>query len=99
MKIFIRKRAENQGGLPARDMMDHIPGQSQPIGFSIPVDYSIEGELLNEPIEVGKIVNVLRTKRNGVEELGKFTTSPVVSFTDNTIRTKNSIYDYFIERA
>jgi len=93
MRIRISKRAEVTGGLPARDMADHIPGQVQPAGFSIPVDYTIEGELLR-PITVNKCVMIARDTRNGVKMPGEFATSLVVELTDKTFRTRNSVYDF-----
>jgi hypothetical protein len=93
VKIRIQKRAEVTGGLPARDMADHIPGRVQPEGFSIPIDYTIEGDL-TETITVGKSVKVIRETRNGVKALGIFHTSPVTEVTDRTFRTLNSVYDF-----
>jgi len=45
-------------------------------------------------IEVGKSVFVDRTKRNGVEVRGVFTTSRVTEVGDNYFKTRNSLYLY-----
>lgn len=93
MRIRIHKRAEVSGGAPARDRYDHVDGHAQPEGFSLPLDYEIEGVLLGA-LTVGKPVSVLRDNRNGVKALGAFQTSPVTEVTDKTFRTRNSVYDY-----
>ena len=73
-QIYIEKLAEVPGGLPAIKMEEHIAGESQGDNYSIPVEYNLEGSLIYD-IEVGKNVIVERTKRNGEEVCGMFTTS------------------------
>jgi len=92
-QIYIEKLAEVPGGLPARNMDEHIDGQCQDDLHSIPIEYNLEGYLMYE-IEVGKSVFVDRTKRNGVEVRGVFTTSRVTEIGDNYFKTKNSVYSY-----
>ena len=58
---------------------------------SLPVDYYIEGWLLNS-ITVGQCVKALRDNRNGVKMPGYFITSPVTKITDTGFETLNSIY-------
>ena len=92
-QIYIEKLAEVKGGLPAIKMEEHIAGESQGDNYSIPVEYNLEGYLLYE-IEVGKNVIIDRTKRNGVEVRGVFTTSRVTEVGDKYFKTQNSVYQY-----
>ena len=92
-QIYIEKLAEVPGGLPAIKMEEHIAGESQGNNYSIPVEYNLEGYLLYE-IEVGKNVFIDRTKRNGVEVRGVFTTSRVTEVGDKYFKTQNSLYSY-----
>ena len=92
-QIYIEKLAEVPGGLPARNMDEHIDGQYQGDSHSIPVEYNLEG-ILSYDIEVGKSVVVGRTKRNGVEAYGVFTTSRVTEVGDKYFKTQNSVYSY-----
>lgn len=91
--IYIEKLAEVSGGLPARSMEEHIDGQYQGNSHSIPVEYNLEG-ILSFPIQVGEGVVVQRTKRNGVEAYGMFSTSRVTEVGDNYFKTLNSVYSY-----
>ena len=95
MAIRIRKIDVVEGGLPAIDSGKYVPGTDQTLKEhkSLPVQYEIEGELL-ENIEVGKSVQVFRTKRNGIEVGGMFTTSPVTSVNEKEFTTANSKYQY-----
>jgi len=92
-KIYIEKLAEVSGGLPARSMEEHIDGQYQGDSHSIPVEYNLEG-ILSFSIQVGEGVVVQRTKRNGVEAYGIFSTSRVTEVGDNYFKTLNSVYSY-----
>ena len=92
-QIYIEKLAEVTGGLPAIKMEEHIAGESQGDNYSIPIEYNVEGYLLYE-IEVGKNVFIDRTKRNGVEVRGVFTTSRVTEVGDKYFKTQNSVYSY-----
>ena len=91
--IYIEKLAEVSGGLPARSMEEHIDGQYQGNSHSIPVEYNLEG-ILSFPIQVGEGVVVQRTKRNGVEAYGIFSTSRVTEVGNNYFKTLNSVYSY-----
>ena len=93
-KIYIEKLAEVPGGLPARNMDEHIMGKPNYDNYSsIPIEYNLEGELSYD-IEVGKPVVVGRTKRNGVEAYGVFSTSTVTEVGNNYFKTRNSVYSY-----
>jgi hypothetical protein len=93
-KIYIEKLAEVPGGLPARSMDEHIMGKPNYDNYSsIPIEYNLEGELSYD-IEVGKPVVVGRTKRNGVEAYGVFSTSTVTEVGDKYFKTRNSLYLY-----
>jgi hypothetical protein len=93
-KIYIEKLAEVPGGLPARNMDEHIMGKPNYDNYSsIPIEYNLEG-VLSYDIEVGKSVVVGRTKRNGVEAYGVFSTSRVTEVGNNYFKTQNSVYSY-----
>ena len=95
MRIKIHKRSEVAGGLPARDPQDHIDGQAQPEAFSLPIEYTAEGDLLHG-IHIGEPVIIARDIRNGIMCLGLLETSCVTEVTETTFHTKNSVYDYFL---
>jgi len=90
--IYIEKLAEVPGGLPARNMDEHIMGKPND-NYSSILEYNLEG-VLSYDIEVGKPVVVGRTKRNGVEAYGMFNTSTVTEVGNNYFKTKNSVYSY-----
>jgi len=93
-KIYIEKLAEVPGGLPARSMDEHIMGKPNYDNYSsIPIEYNLEG-ILSFPIQVGEGVVVQRTKRNGVEAYGVFSTSRVTEVGNNYFKTSNSVYSY-----
>jgi hypothetical protein len=93
-KIYIEKLAEVPGGLPARSMDEHIMGKPNYDNYSsIPIEYNLEG-ILPFPIQVGESVTVQRTKRNGVEAYGVFSTSRVTEVGNNYFKTQNSVYSY-----
>ena len=93
-QIYIEKLAEVPGGLPARNMDEHIMGKPNYDNYSsIPIEYNLEG-VLSYDIEVGKPVVVGRTKRNGVEAYGVFSTSRVTEVGNNYFKTQNSVYSY-----
>lgn len=93
--IQIQKIAAVDGGLVPMEKDKYVPGTANNIleNKSLPIEYSIEGELLS-PIEVGKGVSVYRTKRNGVAATGYFQTSKITEVTENTFKTQNSVYTY-----
>lgn len=91
--IYIEKLAEVEGGLPARSMEDHEMGYPNRYDTSIPIEYNIEGYLLNE-IQVNESVMVNRIKRNGVHVSGVFSTSRVTEVGEKYFKTKNSVYIY-----
>jgi hypothetical protein len=92
-QIYIEKLAEVPGGLPARNMDEHIMGKPNDNYSSIPIEYNLEG-ILPFPIRVGESVTVQRTKRNGVEAYGVFSTSKVTEVGNNYFKTQNSVYSY-----
>jgi len=74
-----------------------IPGVG-PAGeedLSLPIDYSLVGELLND-IEYGKPIRVARRIRNGVETPGEFVTSTLkaidITAEGGVVCTQNSVY-------
>jgi hypothetical protein len=92
-KIYIEKLAEVEGGLAARQKHNHKDGRDHFDNYSLPIEYNLEGELIND-IEVGKSVVVSRTKRNGVDAYGTFKTSRVTDVGENYFKTQNSVYMY-----
>jgi hypothetical protein len=93
--IQIKKIAAVGGGLAPMEKDKYVPGTANNISEnkSLPIEYSIEGNLLH-PLEVGNVVFVARTKRNGIAANGYFQTSKITEVTDNTFKTQNSIYAY-----
>ena len=89
--IKIEKIDINPEGLPAAKDRDEYLSHSG--DKSLPVNYNIEGYLLSD-IKVGSSVIVQRTKRNGVESLGMFSSSTVLEMSDNSFVTRNSVYRY-----
>ena len=93
MRIRIKKHAAVEGGAPPAPIDHHIPGQSSAEGYSIPIDYCVEGELLRE-IKKGVPVLVNRDTRNGIKAPGLFHTSVVTFVSKTQFKTLNSVYDY-----
>ncbi len=91
MKVEIKKIAAVEGGLPAASKEEYIPGTGGVKGHSIPVEYSLTGNMPN-PLRVGECVFVMRETRNGIKCPGMFQTTPVTAITDAGFTTKNSIY-------
>jgi hypothetical protein len=91
--IYIEKLAQVEGGLPARSMDEHNMGKPNDNNTSIPIEYNLEGNLIYD-IKVGVGVIVERTKRNGVDAYGMFTTSRVTEVGDKYFKTQNSVYSY-----
>lgn len=76
--------------------IEHFDGR--PVGDGsggpITVGYTVEGYAAGFP-EIGKPFSIFRTKRNGVETEGIFTTSDVQDFTaESMIETRNSKYKF-----
>ena len=92
--IYIEKLAEVEGGLPARNKHNHRDGEDHFDNYSLPIEYNLEGYLLNDEIQVNKSVIVERIKRNGVKALGTFQTSRVIEVGDTYFKTQNSVYMY-----
>lgn len=76
--------------VPTPEFNNFVPGIDND-GVSLPIDYTVEGYLQND-VEIGKSVIMLRTKRNGVECPGLFTTSEVRELTSYGFNTLNSKY-------
>ncbi len=62
-------------------------------GYPIILDegYTVKGFLL-KPIKVGDNLLLMRTNRNGVEQLGMFTTSKILDIQDDVVQTANSYW-------
>lgn len=93
-RIHIEKVAEVKSGLPANPKGAHVPGEEQNENFSLPIEYWIEGTLIN-PIEVGNPVCIQRDNRNGIKIDGYFTSTNVTEVTTNQFKTQNSVYNYY----
>jgi hypothetical protein len=92
-RIRIQKLGEVVGALPAASKEEYVPGTHGVTGKSIPIEYTLEGTLVN-PLTVGESVIVLRETRNGVAATGLFQSSPVTLITNTSFYTANSVYDY-----
>lgn len=93
MRIRVSKVDEVSTGLPANPRGAHVDGQVQNENFSLPLEYTVEGNLIGK-IEVGKGVNIDRDTRNGVKMTGLFSTSIVTEITPTQFKTRNSVYNY-----
>lgn len=92
-KVQILKISEVAGTqFPAADNREWIQGGfNGKLHKSLPIAYTLKGILLND-IVVGEQVQVDRTERNGVKEVGSFVTSPVMKVTECGFATQNSVY-------
>ena len=70
-------------------------GSPTPDGYSLPIDYWVEGWIKDDPPKVGERLMMTRHIRNGVEAFGVFITSPIMFVSEDgmTFHTKNSIYE------
>jgi hypothetical protein len=83
---------------PTPDNSAYAPGKDNG-DVSVPVDYTVEGYLLNE-IQEGECARMDRRKRNGVEVDGTFQTSQIQHVStdlaqkgEGMFRTQNSVYE------
>lgn len=93
MRIRVQKIGVVAGGLPANDRAVHVDGQDQDANVSLPVEYTVEGELVGK-MQVGNSVVIARDTRNGVKVPGLFQTSTVTEVTATQFKTRNSVYNY-----
>lgn len=99
MKIRIEKIAKTADGLPPIPTTEHIPGLFQGNDYSLPIDYWVQGTLIfpiSGKVEVGNTVCIRRDLRNGIAVKGYTETTEVIEVTENTFKTKNSVYRYKI---
>lgn len=89
--VEVRKTQAVSDGLPAGDWATYKVGSADNPGVSLPVDYSLVGEL-RAPIRLGECVEVKRQSRNGFECPGDFISTPVVELGQGFFRTQNSVY-------
>jgi len=72
-----------------------LPGKINDPNFSLPLDYTVEGEL-TIPIKVGGTIFMKRTKRNGVKAEGVFMSSVITDVKTfkgtSVVTTRNSVY-------
>jgi hypothetical protein len=63
------------------------------IGYPMTLDegYTVEGFLLKE-IKIGDNLLLMRTNRNGVRQLGMFTTSKILDIQGDVVQTANSYW-------
>ena len=77
--------------LPSGDWETYVVGKDvENIGVSLPVEYTIEGYLVR--LEVGYPLIIKRTRRNGIDVEGDFSSSVIMGIEGNKIETMNSIY-------
>lgn len=93
VRVYLEKIATIEGGLPPIEWDKYTPGTNQPDGYSLPVEYNIEGIIYALP-RVGIGFTVLREKRNGEKADGLFQTSTVTEVGTTYFKTKNSVYLY-----
>ena len=75
-KVKVTKIDESiKPNFKSADWAEYIPGTGGVAGKSIPLDYSLEGELIYA-IGVGNSFFINRTKRNGVAAPGLFSKQP-----------------------
>jgi hypothetical protein len=92
MRIQLTKISEAPNpDFGAANWGEHIPGLPSIPDRSLPVDYEVRG-YLNAAMAVGERIDVTRTHRNGLEVLGRFISSPVVSISGDVVTTRNSRY-------
>lgn len=90
--VLIQKIAASElAECPPAAWENFRPGAPTPVGVSLPVDYTLEGWLLEDP-RVGSCVRVLRRTRNGVPAAGIYTSSEVTAVNPDGYVTLNSIY-------
>jgi hypothetical protein len=93
--VLIRKLSATDTGPFSLTPEAYVPGEINP-GLSVPVDYTIEGELLRDVV-IGESIAALRHKRNGIVVPGIFETTPVVSIEESPertlVKTANSVYE------
>ena len=77
--------------LPSGDWETYVVGKDiENTGVSVPVEYTIEGYLVR--LEVGYPLIIKRTRRNGIDVEGDFSSSVIMGIEGNKIETMNSIY-------
>lgn len=95
IRVRITKRSILEGSHPPDP--HHIAGQDCALGASLPIDYTVEGELKAD-VKVGDSIVLYRTHRNGVRQDGMFVTSTVrsivkeVDSSEVNCSTINSVY-------
>lgn len=94
--VILRKMSPSPKPLfPTASVETYIPGIVNE-GVTLPIKYELEG-LLQEPIEVGKPVRIVRFRRNEVIALGEIETSVITSIKQNKngwlLQTINSVYE------
>ncbi|RXK53551.1 hypothetical protein ESB00_17830 [Oleiharenicola lentus] len=73
-----------------QDALTHVPPEGA-FGHRLGLGYIIDGWFLANPT-VGRPMMVLRFRRNGLCNLGLFTSSLILNVSEAEIRTENSIY-------
>jgi hypothetical protein len=91
---LVKVSAVEGAKVPTPDTDQYKPGCYNP-NFSIPIDYELEGTLLQDVVE-GQPLRLSRSKRDGVTAFGITVTSPIQKITaeESGIRfdTYNSVY-------
>jgi hypothetical protein len=93
--VRVTKIESHNAELPAATTGEYTPGEPTPEGKSLPDNYWIEGTFFSD-IVAEKSMLILREIRNGEKVAGLFTSSQVVSFTEENdhilVKTLNSSY-------
>lgn len=95
MKPATYLRVEKLEALPSElfktvPMSEWAAGADNP-GKGLPIGYTVEGFLLEEP-KVGRALKLDRRKRNNIDMIGDFQTSEIINIQGQYITTLNSIY-------
>lgn len=94
-RIIIEKIARSKNGLqPVKEITSEF---AVPFGRTLPLKYKVEG-ILQEEIELGFGVRILRDKKETEANPDIFMTTPVMKIDKDKFETFNSVYSFkFIE--
>lgn len=89
--VFVRKIAISRNPVAPAAPPELWDQDAQALTRSLPIDYEMEGHLL-EPLCVGGIIRLRRFRRNHVRADGHFESSEIVAIREPFVETRNSIY-------
>lgn len=89
--VIVRKIAISRNPVAPAAPPDLWDQEAHALARSLPIDYEMEGHLL-EPLRVGGIIRLRRFRRNHVRADGHFESSEIVAIREPLVETRNSIY-------